>query len=34
VLEADDMCFCIHFRIGEHHYRCRRGKIERINGAP
>jgi hypothetical protein len=31
VLEADDMCFYIHFRIGQHYYTCRHGKIERTN---
>jgi hypothetical protein len=31
LLEADDMCFYIHFRIGEHYYAYRYGKIERTN---
>jgi hypothetical protein len=31
LLEADDMCFYIHFRIGEHYYTCRYGKVERTN---
>jgi hypothetical protein len=30
-LEADDMCFHINFRIGEHYYTFRYGKIERTN---
>jgi hypothetical protein len=29
--EADDMCFYIFFRIGEHYYTCHHGKIERTN---
>jgi hypothetical protein len=31
LLEADDMCFYIHFRIGDHYYTYRHGKIERTN---
>jgi hypothetical protein len=31
LLEADDMCFYIHFRVGEHYYTYRHGKIERTN---
>jgi hypothetical protein len=30
-LEADDMCFYIHFRIGEHYYTYRHGKVERTD---
>jgi hypothetical protein len=30
-LEADDMCFYIHFRIGEHYYTCHHGKVERTD---
>jgi hypothetical protein len=32
LLEADDMCFYIHFRVGEHYYTYRHGKIERTDG--
>jgi hypothetical protein len=31
LLEADDLGFYIHFRIGEHYYTYRLGKIERTN---
>jgi hypothetical protein len=30
-LEADGLGFYIHFRVGEHYYTCRSGKIERTN---
>jgi hypothetical protein len=30
-LEADDICFYIYFRIGEHYYTCSHGKIERTD---
>jgi hypothetical protein len=29
--EADSMCFYIHFRVGEHYYTCRHGRIERTD---
>jgi hypothetical protein len=31
LLEADDMCFYIHFRVCEHYYTYRHGKIERVD---
>jgi hypothetical protein len=31
LLEADDMGFYIHFRIGDHYYTYHHGKIERTN---
>jgi hypothetical protein len=31
LLEADDVCFYIHFRIGEYYYTYRYGKIERTD---
>jgi hypothetical protein len=31
LLEAADMCFYIHFRIGEHYYTYRHGKVERTD---
>jgi hypothetical protein len=31
LLEADDMCFYIHFRIEQHYYTYRHGKIERTD---
>jgi hypothetical protein len=31
LLEADAMCFYIHFRTGEHYYTCRHGMIEQTD---
>jgi hypothetical protein len=31
LLEADDMCFYIHFRIGAHYYTYRHGRVERTD---